>query len=176
LADTPHASDPVPSAPPDVILIVNGPNLNLLGTREPGLYGHESLGTILADLDARARSGTPQIELRAVQSNHEGALLDFLHEHGPGAAGGIINAGALTHTSYALRDALAAIRIPVVEVHLTNIHAREAFRHVSVIAPVVVGQIAGLGPDGYRLALEWHRARLERAKGTARPLEETWSS
>lgn len=145
---------------PHVILVVNGPNLNLLGTREPALYGSESLSSIIEDLERHSRAGVPLLEIRAFQSNHEGALLDFLHEHGPIAAGGIINAGALTHTSYALRDALAAIRIPVVEVHLTNIHAREAFRHVSVIAPVVVGQIAGLGPDGYRLALDWHRTRL----------------
>jgi 3-dehydroquinate dehydratase-2 len=145
-----------------VILVVNGPNLNLLGTREPGLYGSGTLGSIIDGLELRGREGSPSLQIRAFQSNHEGALLDFLHDQGPEAAGIIINAGALTHYSYALRDALAAIGIPTVEVHLTNIHAREAFRHLSVIAPVVAGQIAGLGPEGYYLALEWHRVRLER--------------
>lgn len=145
----------------NVILLVNGPNLNLLGRRETGLYGVESLDSIVAELESYAADGTPSIEVRAFQSNHEGAIIDFLHEHGPNADGVIINGGALTHYSYALRDALTAIAIATVEVHLTNIHAREAFRHVSVISPVVAGQIAGLGPLGYRLALDWHRARLE---------------
>ena len=151
---------------PHTILVVNGPNLNLLGTREPGLYGSGTLSSIIDGLDSRGRQGSPSLEIRAFQSNHEGALLDFLHDHASEAAGVIINAGALTHYSYALRDALAAIGIPTVEVHLTNIHAREPFRHLSVIAPVVAGQIAGLGPEGYYLALEWHRARLGR-KGSA---------
>lgn len=151
-----------PRSSPNLILVVNGPNLNLLGTREPGLYGAETLESIVADLGSYARTGPQPIEILAFQSNHEGSIIDFLHQHGPESRGVIINAGALTHYSYALRDALAAIAIPAVEVHLTNIHAREPFRHVSVIAPVVAGQIAGLGPIGYRLALDWHRARLAR--------------
>lgn len=150
-----------------MILVVNGPNLNLLGTREPGLYGSERLDEIIDGLERQARLGSPPLEILAFQSNHEGALLDFLHVHAREAAGVIINAGALTHYSYALRDALTAIAVPAVEVHLTNIHAREAFRHVSVIAPVVAGQIAGLGPAGYGLALEWHRTRLTRKVTTS---------
>ena len=150
------------------ILVVNGPNLNLLGTREPGLYGAETLESIIANLTAYAGAGASPIEIRAFQSNHEGAILDFLHAEGRDAAGVIINAGALTHYSYALRDALTAIGIPAIEVHLTNVHAREPFRHVSVISPVVAGQIAGLGPIGYRLALDWHRARLETASAETR--------
>lgn len=147
---------------PNVILVVNGPNLNMLGMREPGLYGDENLESIIEGLRTYAGAGTLAIEIVAFQSNHEGAIIDFLHQHGTGAAGVVINAGALTHYSYALRDALVAIEVPAVEVHLTNIHARESFRHLSVIAPVVAGQIAGLGPIGYRLALDWHRERLEK--------------
>ena len=150
-----------PGSPAAVILVVNGPNLNLLGTREPGLYGSQSLDSIVTDLKSYVGTGFPPVEIRAFQSNHEGAIIDFLHQHRTEAAGVIINAGALTHYSYALRDALAAIAIPTIEVHLTNIHGRESFRHVSVIAAVVAGQIAGLGPIGYRLALDWHRERLE---------------
>lgn len=171
MVDTLPSSNPSIAADPDLILVVNGPNLNLLGTREPGIYGTENLDAILADLEVHARSGTPPLAIQAFQSNHEGALLDFLHDRGPEAAGIIINAGALTHYSYALRDALVAIAIPAVEVHLTNIHAREAFRHVSVFASVVAGQIAGLGPIGYRLALDWHRVRLERTAAALAPEE-----
>lgn len=146
--------------PLPVILLINGPNLNLLGMREPGLYGSTTLASIVDDLVADAAAGEPALEVVAFQSNHEGALLDVVHERAPTASGIIINAGALTHYSYALRDALSAVKTPAVEVHITNIHARETFRHTSVIAPVVVGQIAGLGTDGYHLALEWHRRRL----------------
>lgn len=142
-----------------LILLINGPNLNLLGTREPGIYGSTTLTSIVEELTAAADRGAPRLKLLAYQSNHEGAILDVVHEHGFSAAGIIINAGALTHSSYALRDALTAVTAPAIEVHITNIHAREQFRHTSVISPVVAGQIVGLGTDGYHLALEWHRRR-----------------
>lgn len=146
------------SAPP-TILVINGANLNKLGTREPHLYGSTSLDDIVTDLERSAATASPSMAVKAFQSNHEGALIDFLQGEG-NAAGIIINAGAFTHSSYAIRDALVNIQVPIVEVHITNIHAREAFRHHSVIADVVTGQIVGLGVQGYRLALEWHRARL----------------
>lgn len=143
-----------------LILLVNGPNLNQLGSREPHRYGSKSLESIVEDVKSAAEAGVPGLRMLAFQSNHEGALLDFLHQHGSTAAGVIINAGALTHYSHALRDALAAVDAPAVEVHITNIHAREAFRHHSVISPIVVGQIVGLGTDGYLLALEWFRRNV----------------
>lgn len=148
----------MPTSP--IVLLVNGPNLNMLGIREPGVYGAETLPEIERKVVEAARAGTPSLDVIAVQSNHEGVLLDAIHEHGVSAHGIIINGGALTHSSYALRDALHAVPAPAVEVHISNIHAREAFRHVSLIAPVVVGQIVGLGTEGYFLALEWHRRRL----------------
>jgi 3-dehydroquinate dehydratase-2 len=107
-----------------------------------------------------ARQGSPALSIEAYQSNHEGAIIDFMQEHGPTCAGIIINAGAFTHYSYAIRDALANIQAPTVEVHITNIHARESFRHRSVISDIVAGQVVGLGVSGYGLALEWHRQRL----------------
>lgn len=137
------------------VLLINGPNLNMLGTREPALYGHTTLHDVEAALRDRCASATPDMRVLPFQSNHEGALIDFIQKEGPRAYGIIINPGGLTHYSVALRDALAAVGRPIIEVHLTNIHAREPFRHTSLIAPVAVGQIAGLGAAGYRLALDW---------------------
>lgn len=147
------------------VLVLNGPNLNLLGAREPGIYGSMTLSEIVDDLAALARTCQPSVAIRHIQSNHEGILIDAIQELGPGSSGIIINPGAFTHYSVAIRDALAAVAAPTVEVHLSNIHAREAFRHQSVVAPVVLGQIAGLGPDGYRLAL---RHLIERGVTTAK--------
>jgi 3-dehydroquinate dehydratase-2 len=140
---------------PDYVLVLNGPNLNLLGRREPGVYGRTTLDEIVRVLGDMARDADPPIEIRHLQSNHEGVIVDTIQELGPGAIGIIINPAALTHYSIAVRDALAAVGVPVIEVHLSNIHAREEFRHHSVVAPVALGQIAGLGSDGYRLALRY---------------------
>ena len=137
----------------DRYLVLNGPNLNLLGEREPGVYG---TGT-LADLEAlvRARARELGVEVSFAQSNHEGVLSDLIHEARLACAGIILNAGAYTHYSYALRDAIAAVRIPVAEVHITDIYQRDEFRHVSVIEPVCAVQIVGEGLPGYAHALEW---------------------
>ena len=134
------------------VFVINGPNLNLLGVREPGVYGNESLDSILAEMKGEAEK--LGIELECYQSNHEGDIVDKLHNAMTEADGVILNAGALTHYSYALRDAISAIKIPVVEVHMSNIQAREEFRHNSVIAPVCRGSIAGFGKNSYMLALK----------------------
>lgn len=143
------------------ILLLNGPNLNLLGTREPQLYGRTTLADIERAVTAAAQACDPPVEIEAFQSNHEGALIDRIQQSARAAFGIIINPGALTHYSIALRDALAATDRPVVEVHMTNIHAREEFRHHSVIAPIAVGQIAGFGADGYLMALDYLVRRLD---------------
>jgi 3-dehydroquinate dehydratase II len=134
------------------ILVVNGPNLNTLGRRQPDFYGRMTLAEILAALDERA--GGAGVELRSFQSNHEGALIDYLQAEAAAADGIIINPGALTHYSLALRDALEDAGKPVVEVHLSNIYRREAFRRRSVIAEIARGQVSGLGWRGYLAALD----------------------
>ena len=136
-----------------LVLVLNGPNLNLLGTREPHIYGADTLDDIAGRLTDQGRDLGLEIDIR--QSNHEGHLVDWLHEAGSrGALAVILNAGAYTHTSVALHDAIKAISVPVIEVHLSNPHAREAFRHHSFISSVAKGSICGFGADSYRLALD----------------------
>ena len=136
------------------ILVLNGPNLNLLGTREPHIYGSTTLDQIHAELvDLAAKAG---VKLTCFQSNHEGALVDRIHAaHTDGTQFAIVNAGAYTHTSVALRDALTGVNLPFVEVHVSNVHKREAFRHHSYLSDIAVGVIVGLGVTGYRLALDF---------------------
>lgn len=134
------------------ILVIHGPNLNLLGEREPGVYGTDTFDSINSEIVELAVKKGMFCEI--FQSNHEGEIIDQLHLARKSFNGVILNAGAYTHYSYAIRDAIAAIKIPVIEVHLSNIHARDEFRHNSVIAPVCAGQIAGFGKDSYFLAVE----------------------
>ena len=133
------------------LFVLNGPNLNALGKREPGIYGGHTLADIAALCRAEGEALGFAVEFR--QSNHEGDLVDWIHEAGDTAAGIAINAGAYTHTSIALHDAIRAVNIPVVELHLSNVHAREDFRHTSMIAPAVKGVICGFGSHSYILAL-----------------------
>jgi 3-dehydroquinate dehydratase-2 len=142
------------------VLVLHGPNLNLLGSREPEVYGRTTLPEIDAELARIAADAG--ISLHSLQSNHEGALIDRIHAaRGDGTRFILVNPGGLTHTSVALRDALAAVAIPFIEVHLSNIHRREPFRHHSYLSDLAVGVICGLGPGGYRLALT---AALERLR------------
>jgi len=135
------------------ILIIHGPNLNLLGEREPEVYGKLTLDQINAEIKKLA--GDLKITVRIFQSNHEGALIDFIQEQRHWAQGMVINPGAFTHYSYALHDAIKAVKIPTVEVHLSDIHQREAFRKISVIAPACIKQISGLGLQSYLKGLEF---------------------
>lgn len=141
------------------VLVLNGPNLNLLGRREPAIYGSESLDDVRAALEALATELRCCVELR--QTNSEGQLVDWIHEAWDVADGIVLNPGALAHYSYALRDAVAAVARPTVEVHISNVHARESFRHRSTVSPVAVGVIVGMGTHGYELALRGlvHRLR-----------------
>lgn len=134
------------------ILVLHGPNLNLLGQREPGVYGSATLKDINKLLEQEAQA--LQVKVSIQQSNHEGVLVDAIHSMLGQHQGLLINAGAYTHTSVAIRDAIAAVNLPAVEVHLSNIYRREDFRHHSFIAPVAIGQISGFGSDSYRLGLQ----------------------
>ena len=146
----------------DTIFVLNGPNLNLLGTREPRIYGTQTLSDINATLEQRAKALKLKLDIR--QSNHEGILVDWLHEAMAKASAVIINAGGYAHTSVAIRDAAAALPIPVIEVHLSNIYAREGFRRTSLVGQVARGSIIGFGALGYVLALD---AAAHLCKGAA---------
>jgi 3-dehydroquinate dehydratase-2 len=144
------------------VFILNGPNLNLLGTREPEIYGRATLADIEAAARAHAAKLNFQLEFR--QTNHEGVLIDWVQEAGKKDAGIILNPGAYTHTSIALHDALKAVNAPKIELHLSNIHAREPFRRTSFVSPAVDAVIAGLGGDGYSLALDAMRRLLDKGR------------
>ena len=147
---------------PPVIFVLNGPNLNLLGSREPRIYGNQSLDDVRAALDERAKGLGVKLEFR--QSNHEGELVDWLQEAMAKASAVILNAGGYSHTSIAIRDAAAALQVPVIEVHVSNVYAREHFRRQSFVAQVARGSIVGFGPLGYVLALD---AAAQLCKGAA---------
>jgi len=142
------------------ILVLHGPNLNLLGRREPDVYGRVTLQEIENDMVALA--GDLGVELLFFQSNHEGALVDEIQSTGMACSGILINPAAYTHTSVAIRDALVAVGLPVVEVHLSNIHSRETFRHTSFIAPIALGQVCGFGVDSYLLGLRAIFSHIEK--------------
>lgn len=146
------------------ILVLNGPNLNLLGTRQPEVYGSTTLAMVEAACVSHGQ--TLDMTISCFQSNHEGALIDAIHAAKGTQDGLVLNAGAYTHTSIALMDAIASVELPLVEVHLSNIHAREEFRHKSFIAPVALGQICGFGAQGYLLALDALAAHLAAAGST----------
>ncbi|MGM7681526.1 type II 3-dehydroquinate dehydratase [Cytobacillus sp. Hm23] len=143
------------------VLLINGPNLNRLGKREPTVYGVETLESLEKKLDIFAKD--QQVELHCFQSNHEGEIIDKIHLAADNYDGVIINPGAFTHYSYAILEAISSISTPVIEVHISNVHAREPFRHVSVTAPATIGQIVGLGTYGYKLAL---LALIEKIRGS----------
>lgn len=134
------------------LLVLNGPNLNMLGTRQPEVYGHATLADVVALCEKTAAAHG--LTVKAEQSNHEGQLIDWIHQARGVASGIVINPGGLTHTSVALRDALVIPEVPIIEVHISNVHAREEFRHHSFVSPIANGVIAGLGIDGYRFAIE----------------------
>ena len=141
------------------ILVLHGPNLNLLGQREPDVYGRKTLAQIDADLSARAKE--LDVEIDCFQSNHEGELVDRIQEAMDSAGGILINPAGFTHSSVALRDALAAVALPVIEIHLSNVYARESFRQHSYVSPIAMGVISGLGAHGYLLALEAMAVHLQ---------------
>lgn len=134
------------------VLVLNGPNLNMLGTRQPEVYGHDTLADVVALCEETAAAHG--LTVKAEQSNHEGQIIDWIHQARGVASGIVINPGGLTHTSVALRDALVIPEVPIIEVHISNVHAREEFRHHSFVSPIASGVIAGLGIDGYRFAIE----------------------
>lgn len=145
------------------ILVLHGPNLNMLGTREPGVYGTATLEDINSAVKKFAADNGAEVEI--LQSNHEGDLVEAIHRAGSNADGIVINPGALTHYSYALHDAIKSVSVPTIEVHISNIHAREAFRRTSVTAEAAKGIISGFGPDGYNLAV---RALLDMKNGASK--------
>lgn len=151
--------------PKRVLLLVNGSNLNRLGTRDPMFYGSDRLQDIT--LRVQTQLHAQGIDLLPFQSNHEGAIIDFLQQEGPSCCGIIINPGALGHYSYALRDCLADLEKPCVEVHISNVHQRESFRHQLVLSAVVSGQVIGLGAAGYELAADWFLRRFRQEDATS---------